>query len=214
MGRRLKQIKRDDLGESGKGVIDSLIAKPKHAQREEKHEQMRCKVDILEGTVKTKLVDTFTVNTTNIDKTISDIIDKYGANLQFKITNLYDEKVVAKRLLYTGGYDSQKDDKEHFARSMDIIRRIFKLKEEGKTCEETEDKIAYLAARSYIRGIYNSTEEAQKQILRDVYGNQNLGKSSISDILSEDLNTKKDIVSNVVSEFESEQNVSEENDKE
>lgn len=197
MGRRLKQIKRNDLGESGKSVVDSLIAKPKHAQREEKHEQMRCKIDILEGTIKIRLVDTFTVNTTNLDKTISDLVDKYGTNLQFRITNLYDEKIVAKRLLYTGGYDNERVDKEHFARSMDIIKRIFKLKEEGKTCEETEDKIAYLAARTYIRSVYNSTEEAQKQILRDAYGNQNLGKSSTIDILSEDLNTKKDIIPNV-----------------
>lgn len=195
MGRRLKQIKRDDLGESGKSVIDSLIAKPKHAQREEKHEQMRCKVDILDGTVKTKLVDTFTVNTTNLDNTISDLVDKYGANLQFKIINLYDEKVVAKRLLYTGGYDKERVDKEHYNRSMDIINRIFKFKEEGKTCEETEDKVAFLAARSYIRSVYNSTKEAQIQILRDIYSNQSLGKSGQTEILSEDLNTKKDNIS-------------------
>jgi hypothetical protein len=138
---RLKQIKNADLGEFGKSVVDSLIAKPKHAQKEAKHEQMRCKVEILEGTVKPKMTDTFTLNTTSIDDTVSDLVEKYGANAQFRIINLYDEKIVAKRLLYTGGYNKEKDDKEHFAAQMDNIRKIYKLKSEGKTLDDIENKM-------------------------------------------------------------------------
>ncbi len=191
MGRRLKQIKTNDLGESGKQVIDSLI-KPLKPQKEEKLEQMRCKIEILDGTVSHRLVDSFISNINSLEKLVDSITEKYGDNVQFQITNLYDEKIVAKRLVYTGGYDKDKVDKEHFARQMDIIRKIHKLREEGKTYEEVRVKYTYLMGDSPIKKIYDSTEEQLVQNLKNMYGNQNLGKTPNTDILSNNLNTKKD----------------------
>jgi len=195
MGRKLKQIKRDDLGESGKKVIDSLIGdKSKTVQKEESHEQMRCKIEIFEGSVKNILVDSYTVNTTSLSKTMDDILTKYGDNTQFKITNLYDEKVVAKRMVYTGGYDKDKVDREHFSKQMELARKIFKCKEEGKTEEEVCNKFASYTARSCIRKIYNSAEEELKLKLRKDYDNNTLGKGDQPEILSNDINTNKDII--------------------
>ncbi len=191
MGRRLKQIKTNDLGESGKQVIDSLL-KPLKPQKEEKLEQMRCKIEILDGTVSHKLVDSFISNINSLEKLVDDITEKYGDNVQFQITNLYDEKIVARRLVYTGGYDKEKDDKEHFSRQMDTIKKIHKMREEGKTSEEVHIKFAYLMGYNPIEKIYNSTEEQLVQNLRNTYENQNLGKISNTDILSNNLNTKKD----------------------
>jgi hypothetical protein len=197
MGKRLKQIKHSkDLGEFGKKVIDSLII-PVKQHKEEKLEQMRCKVEILEGNIKPRLVDSFISNTNSIEKLVSDIVDKYGEKVQFHITNLYDEKIVARRLLYTGGYDKEDDDKEFFAKRMEIVKKILKMKEEGKTYAEVSPKFAHLAGYSYIEKVYNSTEEEMKQYLRNMYENQSLGKTQNTDILSNNLNTKKDIISNV-----------------
>jgi len=200
MGRRLKQIKRDDLGESGKQVIDSLI-KPLKPQKEEKLEQMRCKVEIFEGYINTNikyhLVDSFVVNINSLEKLKSDIYSKYGTNTQYVITNLYNDEVVSKAYVYTGGYDKDKVDKEHFARQMDVIRKIHKLREEGKTYEEVRVKFAYLMGDSPIKKIYDSTEEQLVQNLKNMYGNQNLGKTPNVEVLSNNINTKKDIIINV-----------------
>jgi hypothetical protein len=174
MGRRLKQIKINNLGSSAKKVIDSLIV-PIKVQKEVKLEQMRCKVEILEGNINLRLVDSLVINTDSIDKLATDIQDKYGENVQYKITNLYNEQIVAKRLSYTGGYDKDKTDREHFASRMNTINKILKLKEEGHDIEDVVCKISHLAGKEYIRSVFNSTEEIQKQNLRNVYENQSLG---------------------------------------
>ncbi len=196
MGRRLKQIKKQDLGENAKKVVDSLIANTTKERKEEKLEQMRCKVEIYEGSTKRVLIDSFIVNTKSLENTIADIVLKYGANVQFTITNLYDEKVVSKRFVYTDGISKDREDRMFFNKQMELVKRIFKFKEEGKSVEEICDKLCHLAARSYIRELYVKTEEEIKQLLRDRYGNQSLGKfSTQDDILSVDLNSKKDILS-------------------
>jgi len=195
MGRRLKQIKRGDLGDFGKQVVDSLINTKKRPQKDEKEEQMRCKVEIYEGTLVRRLTDSFIVNTNYIEDTVSEIVSKYGENVQFIITNLYNEETVAKRFTYIGGYDKERVDREHYNHQMELYKRVQKLKEDGKTEEQACDKTSHLASRSYIREIYRKSEEDFKNELRDEYGNQNLGKSQ-SNILTEDLNTKKDILTN------------------
>jgi len=85
MGRRLKQIKTNNLGASAKKVVDSLLGaneKLKGSQKEEKLEQMRCKVEIFEGykssNIKHHLIDSFVVNINSLEKLKSDICDKYG----------------------------------------------------------------------------------------------------------------------------------------
>ncbi len=202
MGQRLKKIKKSELGEFGKKVVDSLIAQhPTKPQKEESHEQMRCKVEIFEGyqntNIKRSLIDSFVVNTNSLEKLKSDIHEKYGVNAQYTITNLTNNEVVLKVSVYTGGYNKEKTDKEHFSKQMELIRRIFKMKEEGKSEIETCDKLSSYAARSAISKVYNSTEEQMIQKLRNDYNNQSLGQSSTSEILSEDLNPKKDIINDI-----------------
>lgn len=193
MSKRLKQIKKSDIPGFEKQVVDSLIETRHRPQKEEKLEQMRCKVDILDGyDKKAKLVDSFIVNTNSLDNTIYDIVQKYGSNVQFKITNLYDEKIVAKRMIYTGGYDKDKSDREHFNRQMETVHKIHKFREEGKSLDEVYGKVSNLAAKSVIKQIYESTDEQMKQKLRDSYENQTLGKSPNTEILSKSLNTNKD----------------------
>ena len=198
MGKKLKQIKNADLGQFSKNVVDSLL-KPIKTQKEEKLEQMRCKIEILEGSVNPKLVDSFIVNINSLDKLTTDIEDKYGENIQYRITNLYDEKIVAKRLMYTGGYDKDKIDKEHFNEQMDRVKKIHKMRDEGKTFEEVRPKFAYLFGNSYIKEVFNSTEEEMKQKLKNKYENQYFGKPG-QEILSNGLNTKKDNI--VINESE------------
>ena len=198
MGRRLKQIKRNDLGESGKKVIDSLInTSVKIVSKEETHELMRCKVEILIGVTKKSLVDSFIVNTTSLSKTINDIVEKYDINVQFIITNLYDEKTVAKRLVFVGGGNREKEDKEHFNHHMDYVRRIHALRDLGMSEEDTCNKVCSAIARSYISKIYKMTWEQAIQDARDMYDNQSLNKSPQSEVISEDLNTKKDIINTI-----------------
>lgn len=203
MSKRLKQIKTNNLGASAKKVVDSLLGaneKSRGSQKEEKLEQMRCKVEIFEGykstNIKHHLIDSFVVNINSLEKLKSDICDKYGQDIQYNITNLNNEEIVAQRYVYTGGYNKDKQDRESFAKQMELIRRIFKMKEDGKSETETGDKLSSYAARSYISGIYNSTEVVIIQKLRNEYGNQSLGQSSQTEILSEDLSTKKDITIN------------------
>jgi len=195
MGRRLKQIKRQDLGEFGKQVVDSLIDNGKKpVKKEENHEQIRCKVEIYEGASKLTLVDSFVVNTTNLDKTIVDITEKYGRNVQFNITNLYDEKIVAKRFAYTKGYGKDKEDRAHFNHQMDLVKKLHKMKAEGIPEDQIYNKFASFAARSYLQEIYNKSEDEIKQKLKNDYGNQSLGTND--NILSESIDTKKDIPDN------------------
>ena len=189
---RLKQIKKADLGEFGKDVVDSLINKKKLSRDDNEHEQMRVKVDILEGYTKHRLIDSFIVNTTNLHKTIQSIEEKYGNYVQFKITNLYDEKIVVTSLFEISGSNKEKEDKEHFNTQMDLVKKIHKFKSEGKTLEDVIPKVSYLAGKTYIIRVYNSTEEEMKQFWRDSYNNQTLGRNS--EVITKDLNTKENIV--------------------
>jgi len=201
---RLKQIKHTDLGENTKKVVDSLIdTGRRNVRREEKKEQMRCKVEIYEGTLTKVLVDSFVVNTDYIEDTVTDIVLKFGANVQFVITNLYDDKIVAKRFVYKDGYDKEREDRTYYNKRLELAKKVYKLKEEGRCVEEVADKLCHLAARKYIKEIYDKTEEEVKQQIRDEYGNQSLGINN--GILSEDLNTNKEIIGN--------SNLNEETDK-
>ena len=188
MGKRLKQIKhKSDIDGFEKQVVYPLIKDSQKFQKEEKHEQMRCKVEIFEGTLKPILSDSFVVNTNSLRDTVEDIVNKLGSNTQFIITNLFDEKIVVRRFTHRGGYDKEKDDKEHFNQQMETIRKIHKLKSENVPLEEIGSKISYIVSKSRILEIYNSTEDIEKQKLRDLYGNQYLG------ISSKELNTNKSI---------------------
>ena len=172
MGRRLKQIKHSEIHGFEKKVIASLIdGKPKIV-KEEKHESIRCKVEIFsDSAAKKELIDSFTINTTSLEATISDIVSKYGVNVQFIITNLYDEKIVAKRFAYVGG--GGKD----ISNAQDILNRIQKLKEDGKTLEEVYLKIYPAVAKSYIKEIYDSIKVEPLKIEQS--------------LITEDLNTNK-----------------------
>ena len=88
---RLKQIiKKDNLGEFGKQVVDSLIPKQKHSQKETTHELMRCKIEILEGYEKYKLIDSFIINTNSLDDTIVFLIKKdYRSMKQVMAADLF-----------------------------------------------------------------------------------------------------------------------------
>lgn len=176
MGRRLKQIKKADLGEFGKQVIDSLISSKKTDHKEHEKESMRCKVDIFEGSTKPILTDSFVINTDYLEDTISDIISKYGKNVQFSITNLFNEKIVAKRFVHTNGMSKEKMDREHFNRRMESVKQVHKMRDEGISIEDICNKLSYIATRQYLRDIYVNTEEDIVQSLRNDYGNQSLGK--------------------------------------
>ncbi len=193
---RLKKIK-NNLGSEAKKVIDSLIDNgKKNIKKEQDHESIRGKVEIFEGANKKILADSFVVNTTNLEKTISDIEKKYGKNVEFTILNLYDEKIVAKRSAYTNGYGREKEDKIHYNHQIDIFRRLQKMKEEGKSIDEICIKLSTLAARSYLTELYNKSEVEIKQKLRNDYNNQSLGINDDVEILSESIDTKEDISNN------------------
>jgi len=196
MAKRLKKIKKSDIQGFEKQVVDSLIYTKSKSKKEEKEEYMRCKVEIYDGIINKNLTDSFIINTESIEDTISNIILSYGINVQFNITNLYDEKIVAKRFTYKDGYDREKEDRAYFNRRLEIVRKIHKLREEGKSEEEICDKFTHLAARSYLKEIYKKSEEEIKQILRDEYENQSLGKIE-QNILSESLNTNKNNIDNI-----------------
>jgi len=196
MAKRLKKIKKSDIQGFEKQVVDSLIYTKSKSKKEEKEEYMRCKVEIYDGIINKILTDSFIINTESIEDAISNIISSYGINVQFNITNLYDEKVVAKRFTHKDGYDREKEDRAYFNRRLETVRKIHKLREEGKSEEETCDKFTHLAARSYLKWIYEKSEEEIKQILRDEYENQSLGKIQ-EDILTESLNTNKNNIDNV-----------------
>jgi len=192
MAKRLKQIKKADLGEFGKQVIDSLISTKKTHQKEQKEEDMRCKVEIFEGSTKPILTDSFVVNTDSLEDTISDVVLKYGKNVQFSITNLFDEKVVAKRFVHKDGISKEKIDREYFNRRMESVKRIHKMRDEGISIEDVCDKLSNIATRQYLRDVYEKTEDEIIQSLRDDYGNQSLGK--YQDI-PKDLNTSESNIS-------------------
>lgn len=178
MGRRLKQIKKIDLGGFEKKVVDSLIDdKPRRTRDDgDKHESMRCKIDIFDDTNKNNLVDSFVLNTNSLKDTISDIISNYGNNVQFIITNLFDEKVVAKRFIHKDGYGKDQQDRMYFNNRMITVSKVHKMKNEGISVEDVCDKMCHIATRQYIRDVYNKSEEEIIQKIRDEYGNQSLGK--------------------------------------
>lgn len=192
MGRRLKQIKRQDLGENAKKVVDSLIANTlAESRKEEKREPMRCKVEIYEGSTTRVLVDSFVKNIDYIEDLIVELNKKYGANVQFTITNLYDDKVVSRCFVYIGGSDTTKDNRESFNHHMDIVRKIHTFKDSGMSEYDVGSKLCSVWARSYIETIYKMTIEEALQKAKDRY-NIVSDKISQSEILSEDLNTNKD----------------------
>lgn len=189
--KRLKKIKKSDIAGFEKQVVDSLITTKTSNHKEEKEEKMRCKVEIYEGTRIRVLTDSFILNTNMLSETIKDIEKKYGSNVQFVITNLYDEKVVSKAFVYVGGYNKEKDEREHFNKRMLLVDKIHTYKYSGKSELESCDKFASYAARSYISKIYNMNRLQVIEMLRIDYNNPNLGKGQ-ENVLSEDLNTKED----------------------
>lgn len=187
MGRRLKQIKRSDLCGLEKQIVESLIdGKPRNVQKEEKHEMMRCKIEIFEGSVKRELVDSFIVNTNSLDDTIEDIISKYGDNTQFTITNLFDEKIISKRFVYTGAGEMCQDNYQ-----LEVLNKIKKLKDEGKTQQEIYEKTSHIAARTYVKEILKDLERPEQLlIIKDLNINESIVDNNKEPIKSGDNNEK------------------------
>ena len=160
-------VKKSDLSGYEKKVIKSLLDKqPKIPDKEVLHEKIRCKIEIIEGLQNKRITETFVMTTNSLTDMISEITKKYGLNVQFIATNLYDEKIVVRRTVYTGGYDKDKDDKENFNNRMMFVDKIHTIKNDGKTLEEVCQKISHLAGASYIKQVYNSSREDMIKFLQ------------------------------------------------
>lgn len=72
-------------------------------------------------------------------------------------------------------------DEIHFTKRMEIVKKIHNLRDSGMSEEDVCSKMCAIWARSVIIETYRSTYEQMMQQVRDLYGNQSLGKSKVEE---------------------------------